>query len=210
MAALSAAGDHRTVWRYPAVMSVDLTLAGPGQLRLRRATQADATVLARWDLDPDVIGATTDAADAAVAFGDHHWPDELAAQSELSYYLIAELDGRPIGAMQVCDPHLEPTHYWGDIEPDLRAVDVWIGAAADRCQGHGRRMMQLAHAQCFADPRVVAIVIDPLVSNTRAITFYQRLGYAPVGPRHFDDDHCLVMRLPREVWAAGAGGAQGE
>jgi aminoglycoside 6'-N-acetyltransferase len=102
--------------------------------------------------------------------------------------------------MQVCDPHVEPTHYWGTIEPDLRAVDIWIGAETDRNQGYGSEMMRLAHARCFADPAVVAIVIDPLASNTRATAFYQRLGYVTVERRMFGDDDCLVLRLTRNAW----------
>jgi aminoglycoside 6'-N-acetyltransferase len=58
-------------------------------------------------------------------------------------------------------------------------------------------MMRLAHDLCFADPRVTAIVIDPLTSNTRAHAFYRRLGYEPVERRVFGDDECLVHRLTR-------------
>jgi ribosomal protein S18 acetylase RimI-like enzyme len=35
------------------------------------------------------------------------------------------------------------------------------------------------------------------VSNHRAIAFYERLGFERVEVREFDDDVCLVMRLPR-------------
>ena len=167
-------------------------------IRLRRATLDDVPTLERWDMDPVVITATTDVDNADRAFGGLDWRDELKQSSELSYYLIAELDGRPIGAMQICDPHEEPTHYWGEIEPHLRAVDIWIGSADDRGKGNGTKMMRQAHAICFADPRVTAIVIDPLASNTRAHAFYQRLGYVPVGLRVFGDDECLVHRLSRE------------
>jgi aminoglycoside 6'-N-acetyltransferase len=171
-------------------------------LRLRAATVSDVAILDRWDRDPDVISATSDAGDADKAFGDLDWAVELCAQSEVSYYLIAELDGRPIGAMQLIDPHLEPTHYWGDIVPNLRAIDIWIGDAADRGHGHGEAMMRLACRRCFADPAVTAIVIDPLASNTRALTFYARLGFAPEGRRWFGDDDCLVHRLTRDAWRA--------
>ena len=80
--------------------------------------------------------------------------EELAAQDELSQYFMAELDGRPIGAMQICDPHLETSHYWGEIAPNLRAIDIWIGAPADRGKGYGTQMMRLALERCFADSRV--------------------------------------------------------
>jgi hypothetical protein len=54
----------------------------------------------------------------------------------------------------------------------------------------------------FADPRVTAIVIDPLHSNTRAHSFYRRLGFRPVGRQKFGEDDCLVHRLTRDDWEA--------
>lgn len=175
-------------------------MMGRVSLRLRRARLADVPVLEQWDADAAVIAATSDDEDTERAFGGLDWREELRADSEVSYHLIAEVDGRPVGAMQICDPRLEPTHYWGPIEPNLRAIDVWIGAESDRNQGYGKEMMRLAHARCFADPAVTAIVIDPLASNTRAIAFYQRLGYETVGRRTFGDDDCLVLTLTRHAW----------
>lgn len=61
-------------------------------------------------------------------------------------------------------------------------------------------MMRLALARCFRNPTVAAVLIDPLADNTRAIRFYQRLGFRVVGPRRFGDDDCLVHELRREVW----------
>lgn len=171
------------------------------EVRLRSATLADVPTLDRWDLEPHVISASSDDPDAPKAFGDTYWPDELAMQDEFYQYYIAELDGRPIGAMQIIDPHLEKTHYWGDVEPNLRAVDIWIGDAADHGHGYGEAMMRLAFNICFADPVVKAILIDPLNSNTRARKFYQRLGFEPIGRRVFhDEDDCLVLKLTRAGW----------
>lgn len=169
-------------------------------LRLRRATLNDVPILERWDADPDVIAATTDDDTTERAFGGLDWREELGHDSDVSYHLIAEVDGRPVGAIQVCDPHVEPTHYWGNIEPNLRAIDIWIGAESDRNKGYGREMMRLAHERCFADSAVTAIVVDPLASNPRAIAFYHRLGYVTVERRIFGDDDCLVLRLTRDTW----------
>jgi aminoglycoside 6'-N-acetyltransferase len=169
---------------------------------LRPATPADVVWLDLWDRDADVIACSTDDPHATVAFENTDWSDELAAQNEHSQYFLAELDGRPIGAMQICDPHLEASHYWGDIAPHLRAIDIWIGAAADRGNGHGTEMMRLALEHSFADPRVTAIVIDPLASNERAHRFYRRMGFRPVGRRLFGGDDCLVHELTRHDWLA--------
>lgn len=172
-------------------------------MTLRRATPADASLLARWDREPHVIACVTDDPDAEVAFAGAVWEEEIAASSDDSVYLIAEAEGRPIGAMQVIDPHTEPTHYWGEIEPNLRALDIWIGEPDALGRGYGTAMMTQAIDACFAAPEVTAIVIDPLNSNTDAHRFYARLGFRPVGRRLFnDEDDCLVMRLERADWEA--------
>lgn len=177
-------------------------MSGPmnARIALRYATPADAALLERWAGQPHVIAATTDDPAADKAFAGAYWPDEIASQDEHNRYLIAELDGRPFGAMQMIDPHLEVTGYWGEIEPNLRALDIWIGEADCLGKGYGETMMRLALQRCFADPVVTAVVIDPLATNTRAHRFYRRLGFRPVGRRLFGDDDCLVHELTRAAW----------
>ena len=104
--------------------------------------------------------------------------------------------------MQIIDPELEESHYWGEIEPNLRAIDIWIGDASDLGRGHGTEMMRLAIERCFAPPEVSAILIDPLVSNADAHRFYERLGFRRIERRMFEDDDCYVSRLERAAWHA--------
>lgn len=171
-------------------------------IAMRPATLDDVPLLDLWDLEPDVIWATSDDPDAPKALGDAYWPDALAHVRHDYQYFIAKLDRWPVAGLQIVDPHTEPTHYWGEVEPHLRAIDIWLGSAADPGRGFGREAMRLAIEACFRDPDVKAIIIDPLVSNTRADTFYQRLGFRPEGIRELgeDDDACLVHRLTREDW----------
>ncbi|MFC0634106.1 GNAT family N-acetyltransferase [Brevundimonas balnearis] len=176
--------------------------ASPPVVRLRPATAADAATLAAWDLEPHVIACSSDDALAEVAFGGIDWTDELTNSAYELTYVIAEVEGRPVGVMAVCDPHTEPSHYWGEIEPDLRAIDIWIGPPEWLGRGVGTSMMTQMIDRCFAEPGVEAIVIDPLASNTAAIRFYQRLGFVPEGRRMFAEDDCLVHRLDRADWAA--------
>lgn len=177
---------------------------GAGRLlSLRNATHGDIPVLQRWDRDPTVIASVSDNPDAVVAFGEENdWVQNIALyEPDVWEYWIAELGGRPIGAMQMIDPHREPTHYWGEIGPDLRALDIWIGEPDARGKGYGGLMMKMGIARCFATPAVTAIVIDPLASNTRAHRFYQRLGFVPVERRMFGEDDTLVHKLTREDWS---------
>lgn len=162
-----------------------------GAVRLRAATADDVVLLAHWDRQPHVVAATGDD-DVA------DWAEEIALADETFRIWVAEEDGRPVGVVQVIDPARERTHYWGDCEPDLRALDIWIGEAADLGRGLGTRMMTLALDACFAEPEVRAVLIDPLATNVRAQRFYTRLGFEIVGPRRFGTDDCLVMRLERD------------
>ncbi len=176
-------------------------------VRLRPATLADVPLLEAWDREPHVIACSSDRPDLEVAFDGIDWTEELAERSPVSFYDIAEVahDGgwRPIGVMQICDPHLEPTHYWGEIEPGMRAMDIWIGPPDALNQGYGTQMMTLAIDAAFIDPAVTAIVIDPLNTNTAAHRFYHRLGFVDQGRRLFnDEDDCLVMRLTPTDWQA--------
>lgn len=183
-------------------MSLSPSPSPASRVTLRPATVADAPMLAGWDRQPHVIACSSDRPDLEVAFDDRDWIEEITDSSTASFYWIAEVDGRPIGVMQVCDPHLEPTHYWGEIEPGLVAIDIWIGPAEALNRGYGTEMMSLALDAAFADPAVTACVIDPLNSNTDAHRFYQRLGFTVIGRRMFDEDDCLVHRLERADWLA--------
>lgn len=161
-------------------------------LTLRSATVEDAPLLRRWDEEPHVRDAAGD--------DDWQWETELGEDWPWREQLVAEVEGVPIGFLQIIDPAEEVSHYWGDVPANLRAIDIWIGEAAYLGRGYGTSMMRLAIDRCFAAPAVETILIDPLARNTRAIRFYQRLGFKPVEERQFGDDLCLVHRLERAGW----------
>lgn len=160
----------------------------------------DVPTLEHWDTQPHVIATTGDDDDI-------DWQSEVAGTGVFQETLIADLDGRSIGVVQIIDPALEITHYWGDVDEHQRALDIWIGEASDLGHGYGTQMMTLALDRCFAPADVTAVLIDPLTSNTRAHRFYQRLGFAPVGVRVFGADECLVHRIDRASWTAAKAAA---
>lgn len=163
-------------------------------MRLRPATPADLPLLRYWDAKPHVVAATGDDA------GEFDWKSELPRHPVWRELLIGEIEGRPVGMIQIIDPANEETHYWGDVDKDLRAIDIWIGEEAELGQGYGTRMMQLALERCFADASVSTVLVDPLASNTRAHRFYERLGFLPVERHTFGNDDCVVYRLERQAW----------
>ena len=168
------------------------------ELFIRLARLSDIPTLTHWDEKEHVKAATTN--DGSAGF-DMDWENELAPRSDGTEFLIAEVNGHPIGALQIIDPATERTHYWGAIANNLRALDIWIGEEAYLAQGHGSRMMAYAINRCFADNRVTAVLVDPLANNTGSHRFYERLGFQFAERRQFDDvSDCFVYRLEREAW----------
>lgn len=160
---------------------------------LRPATPDDLALLRRWDEQPHVL--------ASDPHDDWGWEVELGRRPAWREQLIAEVANRPVGFVQIIDPALEDSHYWGDVSPGLRAIDLWIGETADLGRGYGTRMMHLALARCVADPVVSAVLLDPLSNNVRAHRFYERSGFALVERRRFGEDDCFVYRLDRTTYS---------
>ena len=162
------------------------------QLVLRNAKPEDLQLLRYWDEQPHVIASDPDS--------DWEWETELLRDPPWRSQLMAEVEDKPIGFIQIIDPALEDSHYWGDVEPNLRAIDIWIGEVDYLGQGWGTLMMKEAMTRCFAEDQVKAIIIDPLVSNQRAHKFYQRLGFRYLGDRLIQDQWIALHRIERHQW----------
>ena len=117
--------------------------------------------------------------------------------------LMAELNDQPIGFIQIIDPLREETHYWGNIEPNKKAIDIWIGEEYNLNKGYGTEIMNLAIQRCFKDPKITSILIDPLKSNKKAHRFYERLGFKFIEERNFEDSLCYVYEILREDYEKG-------
>jgi aminoglycoside 6'-N-acetyltransferase len=158
-------------------------------ITLRPATINDLELVKYWDTQQHVIDCDPD--------DDWNWEEELAQDPEWREQLIAELNGEPLGFIQIIDPYLEESHYWGEIAENKRAIDIWIGEAKNLNKGYGTTMMKMAIDRCFKNPTVDAIMIDPLKSNIQAHRFYERLGFTFIEERQFDESLCYVYELRR-------------
>ena len=160
-------------------------------MELRPATPDDLDLVQYWDTKQHVIDCDPD--------DEWDWEKELNRNPEWREQLVAESNGEPIGFIQIINPYLEETHYWGKVEPNKRAIDIWIGEERNLNQGYGTRMMQLAIERCFKNKSVDGILIDPLKSNIKAHRFYKRLGFKFVEERNFDGTLCTIYELKRDT-----------
>ena len=159
-------------------------------MNLRPATISDIDLVKYWDTKQHVIDCDPD--------GEWDWEKELNRNPEWREQLIAQSNGEPIGFIQIIDPYLEETRYWGKVEPTKRAIDIWIGEERNLNRGYGTRMMELAIEKCFRNEFVEGILIDPLKSNIKAQRFYKKLGFKFVEERDFDDTPCVIFELSRK------------
>lgn len=169
-------------------------------VRLRKAVPGDAAMLRAWDQRAHVRAAVGVIEGRLETESDWEWETQLPIEHDWREFLIAERDGVPFGFMQIIDPAREESHYWGDVGPNLRAIDIWIGPDEFLGAGYGTRMMRLALERCFSDTNVTAVIIDPLARNTRSHRFYERLGFRFVEERHSGGDHCRIYCLERATW----------
>jgi aminoglycoside 6'-N-acetyltransferase len=159
-------------------------------ITLRPATINDLDLVKYWDSKQHVIDCDPDDV--------WNWEIELKQNPEWREQLIAELNGEPIGFIQIIDPFKEETNYWGNVEQNKRAIDIWIGEEDNLNKGYGTIMMKLAIEKCFDKQNVSGILIDPLKTNIKAHRFYERLGFEFLGQRTFDNSICYVYELKRK------------
>lgn len=167
------------------------------RIKLRKASLEDLELLRYWDKQEHVLESDPN--------DDWNWGYELQREPEWREQLIAESDGKPVGFLQIIDPALEESHYWGEVPRGLRAIDIWLGEQADLGKGLGTEMMKQTIARIFENAGINAILVDPLESNVRAHRFYERLGFRLLEKRRFGQDDCLVFRLVRKDWDQDSG-----
>lgn len=113
----------------------NLAAGPPIEMNLRPATLADVPLLRYLDAQPHVRASDPN--------DDWAWEVELSKVPDWREQLIAELDGRPIGFVQIIDPACEESHYWDDVPPGFRAIDLRIGEERELRKGYGTKMMRL-------------------------------------------------------------------
>ena len=158
-------------------------------MNFRPATILDLQLLKYWDTKQHVIDCDPD--------DDWNWEFELVRNPKWREQLIAEIASEPIGIVQIIDPYLEETNYWGIVKQNKRAIDIWIGEEENLNKGYGTLMMNLAIERCFSDLKVDSILIDPLKNNTKAHRFYERLGFEFIEERLIDGKACYIYELRR-------------
>ena len=102
-------------------------------MTLRPATPGDVQALRRWDQQPHVI--------ASNPYDDWGWETELNRSPDWRQSLIAEIDGRPIGFLEIIDAAQEDSRYWGDVPSVCGRLTYGSGKHAIWARAMGQRQV---------------------------------------------------------------------
>jgi aminoglycoside 6'-N-acetyltransferase len=97
--------------------------------------------------------------------------DEFISDPEVTGFAI-EVDGEVVGAIG----------FYEEDAPDYRhaGMDLFL-ATGSHGKGLGPEALRLVARHLFAERGHHRLIIDPAVSNARAIKAYERIGFKPVG-----------------------------
>lgn len=147
---------------------------------IRRATEADAELLARWHADPDVArywdGRTFTVEQVRVRL----------ERPDVDAYIVAA-EGEPIGYLQAWrdDPF--------DAQDAACGLDMFLIPSA-RGRGYGPDAAR-ALAEGLLHQGWEGLIVDPYLWNERAIAAWRRAGFEPVEERPADSEHTAPWLL---------------
>lgn len=161
-------------------------------MQLRETTIDDLDTLEWWDMQAHIVDSVP---------GTYKWERELKRKPDWRRQWIAEQNGESIAFVQVIDPSIDPSRYWGNTAHGRqRAIEIWIGEAYNLHRGYGSTIMNMVIEQVFEDPVVNELLVDPLSANKKAHRFYTRLGFKFSEAKKLGGDTCYVMKLKRQAY----------
>ena len=117
---------------------------------------------------------------------------------------IACVDDEPIAYIQAWRPSKHPDLPWQfKMTPTTRGIDITIGDANNLGRGFGSMIIKAFVAKLFAEG-ATRLVIDPDVTNERAIAAYINAGFTPYDTFVSDEGSALLMELLPDEMRYGA------
>jgi aminoglycoside 6'-N-acetyltransferase len=118
---------------------------------------------------------------------------------------IAMVGGVPIAYVQSWRPSQHPDLPWQHGMTDTtRGIDITIGEAHNLGKGLGSLIVKHFASRLFAEG-ATRLIIDPDISNDRAVAAYMKAGFTPYDTHVTDDGTDLLMELLPEDFTYAAG-----
>lgn len=179
------------------------TQAKSSKMRLVKMAQSHLALWQAWSEKPHVKD---------VWFIEGYEPPEYMAEkikgNGYDFPHIVYLDDKLIGYVVYCDLHAyrsicpQPKGLFTQEAPGTYCVDLFIGEEDWLNQGYGTKIMRLVLAKLFNQLGAHKVLIDPAITNTRAIRCYEKCGFQPVRQAHDGVSACLVLEVTPSTFIA--------
>lgn len=121
---------------------------------------------------------------------------------------IACIDSEAIAYIQAWWPSRHPDLPWQHtMTPTTKGIDITIGKPENLDKGLGSLIVKQFAAKLFAEG-ATRLIIDPDITNKRAIAAYMKAGFTPYDRFETGDGTDLLMELLQEDFDYGSGYAQ--
>ncbi len=108
---------------------------------------------------------------------------------------IAYIDNQPIAYIQAWWPSKHPDLLWQHaMTSDTRGIDITIGYEANLGRGFGSSIVKAFANRLFAQG-AKRLIIDPDITNTRAIAAYKKVGFIAYNTYTTGEGTDLLMEL---------------
>lgn len=121
---------------------------------------------------------------------------------------LACIDGEPVAYIQSWWPSRHPDLPWQHgMTPTTRGIDITIGEPRNLGKGLGSLIVRRFATRLF-EQGATRLIIDPDITNARAIAAYMKAGFTPYDVFQSEDGSDLLMELLAEDFDYGSGYAQ--
>lgn len=116
--------------------------------------------------------------------------------SGFEFPFIVHAAESPFGYIEYYEARSVGNGWWPDQQDDgVYGIDVFIGDASSLGHGYGTLFIRRFVENLFSLDYVKKIIIDPAVTNLRAIRCYEKVGFVAVGVQNTPLGKALVMEI---------------
>lgn len=169
-------------------------------MKIRNMIHKDLDLMTKWLNTEEVLEFFGDpeAPPSVIQVRDKYGPRIVGTVAVEPY--IVETAGRPFAFMQcyrLSDSDYKSYGY--SIEETIYGIDQFIGEPSLFNKGYGTQMVEKFLAFIFDEKQADAVIVDPELTNPRAIHCYEKCGFRKI--KKIDEGRKCLMVISREQYA---------
>lgn len=166
-------------------------------LKIRKMTSADYVWMAKWLSTPEILEYYGDPS-SPFTFEQviEKYRPRVDGEVDITPYIV-EKDGTPFGFMQSYQiDRIEQADLDFPSGVKIYGMDQFIGDPSLFGHGYGTWMVRTMTELLFQKKKADIIIMDPAVSNVRAIACYEKCGFVKIRKIHNGENWLMTAKRP--------------